>query len=255
MRTALFLALLAACDKPSSSTTDASTSGNKDASTTPDTSTPSGAATDAAIDALPQNCPTGQLCFYINKVVPTATIPNGRIVVMFYQFNDDVDPYPTLVSTLDKPFVGASTMVQVPLGDIGKPTPLDDYELCPRTCLDLNNPACDCPANQPRVALAFVLAMVDPNMSGMIEPAELDEDNMYGVGYMSIGTAPMAYPNAAPLQSLFPNGIVSGVAPYEIIEAGTFDKLGVPPPGAVFLMDVCVPGDASCNQMRFPNLT
>jgi hypothetical protein len=70
-----------------------------------------------------------------------------------------------------------------------------------------------------------------------------------------VGVAPMAYPNPQMLQFLFPEGIVTGTASYEIIEAGTFDDLGVPPPGQVYFIDVCVPGDASCDQMRFPNLT
>lgn len=224
----------------------------------PDASSPVDGTTDtaAADDAPPASCPAGKLCFQVNKLVPTAAIPNGHLIVAFYQINDDLTPYPPVLPTLDVPFDGGAARIELTLADIELPTAIDDYRICTRTCTDLDDPACDCSAPGAKVALAFVLAVVDADMSGAIEPAELTSgENIYGIGYMQIGAADMAYPNPQALMSLFPEGIENGIEAYRIIESGTFDKLGIAMPGVVFGFDVCVPGDASCGDLRAPNLT
>ena len=256
------LVVVAGCSDPASSVDAA---GGDDAPATPDALASDGAtaidgttAIDASgPDAMPGDCPAGELCLRVNKVVPTATIPDGRLVVVFYQLVDDIDPYPPLRAGLDVPFTGTSTRVDTLLSQITLPTPVDDYQFCPRACLNLDNPACDCPPAQPKVALAFVFAMQDPDLSGAIEPAELVEDNIYGVGYLQLGASDADYPVPNVFDMLFTEGILDGLVPYEVIDPPTsvFDVLGLPPAGTVFDLDVCVPGDASCDTVRFPNLT
>lgn len=243
----LCFALLAACSDPGSQTIDAPI-GSTDASI-------DAPAIDAAIDAPIGNCPAGQLCLRINPVVAGATIPSGRLVVVFYQLVDNVTPYPPLLVSYDVPFDGTATAIQFPLASITAPAPLDDYRLCPRTCFALSNPACDCPAASAKITTAFVFVVGDTNSSGSIEPAELVDANMYGVGYMQLGGADMAYPVPHALQNLLPEGIQNGLAPYRIIDGSPFDKMGLPAPGMVFDLDICVPNSASCQMIRFPNLT
>lgn len=236
-RTALVLSLIAGCSDPA-----------------PVADAP--ATADAAPDTAVDTCPAGQLCFRVNKVVPGATIPDGRLVVVFRQFNDNITPQPIRQITLDRAFDGTATTIEFPLSDIGLPTPIDDYRLCSRTCSNISMPQCDCIAAEAKVALAVVLVIRDVDMSGTIEQAELDTSaNRYGGGYMQIGAADQAYPNPQMLQHLFLEGIEDGLVPYRVIESGLIDDLGIAAPGMVFDLNVCVPGDASCDSARPPNLT
>jgi hypothetical protein len=245
MRQWLLLALLIGCNSSPGNTTDASIAGD---------------AIDAdaasAADAPPQaSCAAGKLCLRVNPVAAGATIPDGRLVVVFYQMIEHVmPPVPELVG-LDRPFTAATPTIEIPLADIVLPAPIDDYRLCPRTCLALDNPACDCPAAHPKIALAFVFVMRDLDASGAIEPAELVDENLYGVGVLQLGAADRAYAAPNALDPLLPDGILDGLAPYRIIPTTDFDDLGIAAPGTVFDLDVCVPGDASCDMIRFPNLT
>jgi hypothetical protein len=244
MRLALLIALSIGCSDPARPAIDAA--GSTDSPT-------ADASTDAPVDAPPAPCPAGQLCLRVNPVAPT--IPDGRLIVVFYQLVDDWMPYPPFVLPVDIPFSGSATAIELPLASITLPSPIDDYYVCPRTCGDLSNPACDCPAAQAKIALAFVMVMVDANTSGAIEPAELVDANQYGVGWMQLGVSDAAYPVGHALDVLAPEGIQSGLAPYEIIDLSPFDKLGIPPPGTTFDLDVCTPNTASCDLVRFPNLT
>ena len=249
----LCIALLGACGDPGSQSTDAPTADS--AIGTPDASVDAPAIDAPAIDAPMGNCPAGQLCLRLNPVVAGATIPAGRLVVVFYQFIDNITPPPPLVVAYDAPFDGTTTAIQFPLANIATPAPIDDYRLCPRTCFMLSNPTCDCPAASAKITTAFVFVMRDANSSGAIEPAELIDANRYGIGFVQIGGADMAYPNPQALQNLLPDGIQNGLAPYRVIDLSPFDKMGVPAPGTVFELDVCVPNSASCSMVRFPNFT
>lgn len=201
------------------------------------------------------SCGPGELCLRPRPVVPGAAIPAGRIVVAFYQFIDDIQLDPAIHIGYDAAFSKPKKTIKIPLNQIVQPTQLDDFRLCVRECIDLADPACDCPAAEAKVTTAFVFVVSDANGSGAIEPAEMTEDNMYGVGYLHLGGADQAYPAPNTLDSVFPEGIREGLTPYRIIDGDPFDQLGAPAPGTVFELDVCVPGDASCSSMRFPNLT
>jgi hypothetical protein len=210
----------------------------------------------ASADAL-ADCPAGSLCLHVNPVVPGATIPDGRLVVMFYQLFDLFQSPPPFHVALDIPFAGSSTRIDVDLASLVLPIPLDGYEVCTRGCLDLTNPACNCVSGQPRAAPAPVYVIRDADMSGAIELAELVEENVYGVGYVELGVSDASYPAPNVLDWLFTEGILPGILPYEIIDVQNeiHDVLGIPPAGTVFDLDVCVPQDASCDMMRIPNLT
>ena len=98
--------------------------------------------------------------------------------------------------------------------------------------------------------------MVDADHSGAIEPAELSRDNRYGIGVMALGDSDAAYPPPTFLDPLAPEGIQGCLAPYSILPPASnsiFDRLGVPT-STTFSLDVCVPGSASCDMLRVPNL-
>lgn len=213
---------------------------------------------DAAVDTppSPMPCPDGQVCFQVKPVVAGATIPAGRVAVVFYQFDDDLEPAPLPLVAYDAPFAGgATTSIQIPLDGIHAPKPTDDYSLCLRACESLEDPACDCPKAQARVTTAFVFVLSDSDSSGSIELAEIREENLYGVGYMHLIGADHDYPLPNALDFLLIEGILEGLRPYRIIPGSPFDNLGIPAPNTTFDLDVCVPADPSCALVRFPNLT
>jgi hypothetical protein len=190
-----------------------------------------------------------------DPVVPGAAIPDGRLVVIFYQLIDDYRPAPPLHIAGDVPLSGTATSIELSLSELALPTSIDDYRLCIRTCRDLSDAACDCPAGQPAVALAAVLAVRDVDGSGAIEPGELVPANFYGEGYLELGAAARGFPAPNPLDIIFPEGIDEGLTPYRIIRGSPFDKLGLPPEDRVFDLRLCVPGDASCAMLQTPNLS
>lgn len=219
---------------------------------------PADAAPDAAPDAAGDHCATHRVVhFDVHPVEAGATIPNGRITAWFYQLNDDLKPRPPRRVTYDRPFTGTSTTVDIALDDVMLPQPLGDYQACERSCDDLANPACGCTAAGPRFALASVAVYVDRDGSGAIESAEVIDDNEYGVGYIQLGAADKAYAPPNLFDFIAPQGLVDCLAPYSILPPPTgesFNDLGIPAADARFPLDVCVPGAASCSQVRRPNL-
>jgi hypothetical protein len=212
------------------------------------------ASADASTDAAPFSCATDTVIHFDVHPVAAGTIPDGRLIVDLYQLQDNLNVPEQVI--YDVPFTGASTSVDLTLADLALPANLDRYKVCPRTCYDLSNPACTCTAGQPNVALAAVIVMVDADHSGAIEPAELTRDNRYGIGVMSLGDSDAAYPPPTFLDPLAPEGIQGCLAPYSILppmNGSIFDRLGVPT-STTFPLDVCVPGSASCDMLRVPNL-
>jgi len=210
------------------------------------------------VDAAGARCATHRIIhFDVHPVVAGAAIPDGRLTVWFYQFNDDLMPRPQPFVAYDRPFAGTSTGVDIALDDITLPPRIEDYQLCPRTCKDLSDPACGCQGG-PKLALAFVAAYVDRDGSGAIESSEIDLNNEIGEGYVQLGAADRAYAPPTVLDFVVPKGIVDCLAPYSILPpppGESFNDLGIPDQTATFPLDVCVPGDASCDQVRRPNLT
>lgn len=216
---------------------------------------PHDGAADAAPDAPPFTCAAGAVVHLDVHPVGGGTIPNGRLIVAFYQLIDNLH-VPEFIG-YDVAFSGTATTLDLPLADIQLPPVIDDYRYCPRSCLDLANPSCDCPVNQAKLGLAFVFVMRDADGSGKIDPAELTAANLYGVGVLQLGESDHAYglPNA--LDGFALDGIQGCLAPYSILPPApnsSFDRLGIPSVGPLPL-DVCVPESAACDQMRFPNLT
>jgi hypothetical protein len=240
---------LAGCSDPSRATSDAPAGGDGSAAILD-------ASPDAPPDApgIPFNCTTDTTLHFDVHPVAAGTIPDGRLIVDIYQLLDNL-PVPQYIA-YDVPFSGTATSVDLALADITLPAALDDYYVCQRTCGDLSNPACDCPANGEKIALAFVFVLNDLDHSGAIEPVELTQTNRYGVGVMQLGQSDRAYPPPTTLDPLVPEGIQGCMAPYRIIPhdmGHLFDKLGIPTT-TTFPLDVCVPGSPSCSMLRVANL-
>lgn len=239
------LAVLAACSDPPHAAGDAAVAPGMDS----DPGSP-----DATPDGPPLTCTPDTTIHFDVHPVGTGTIPDGRLIVDMYQISDNLGVPEHVI--YDAPFTGTSTSVDLALSDIELPPNLDIYKACPRSCYDLTNPACTCTAGQPNIALAMVFVILDADHSGAIEPAELTEENLYGVGVMQLGDSDAAYPPPTFLDPLAPDGVLGCLAPYAILPPlpdSIFDRLGIPT-STTFPLDVCVPGSASCDMLRVPNL-
>lgn len=220
---------------------------------------PDGAPDSLATDGPDPRCASHRIVHLdVHPVRAGAAIPDGRIVVTFFQFNDDIAPRPPRFVGYDRPFAGTSTGVDIAVDGVTLPPSIDDYQACARTCLDLANPACDCAAVEPKVALAEVVVARDVDGSGAIESGELIDANIFGVGYLILGASDRTYAAPNVLDFLLRDGIQDCLAPYSILPPppdSSFDDLGIPAQTATFTLDVCVPGDASCDDLRRPNLS
>jgi len=179
------------------------------------------------------------------------TAPSSRLVVMWFQLDDDARPPPVIA--YDRAFDGTETTIDIPLADIGPPS--HETFLCDRDCSDPI--ACPC-LGDPRVAIAYVFVVTDPDGSGAIELADLADAETLGLAWGLLGFGSMRYvtPPASPtwLGSIFPEGVEAGRCPYRIIEGTGFDKLGRT--GATDRLDlnVCA-ADATACDLPTPNLT
>jgi hypothetical protein len=197
-----------------------------------------------------------KIAFNAKAVVAGRAIPAGRLAVFFFQFNDDLAPEPPLVLGADVAFpalaAGAERCMEIPLASIQAPT-RDEYLLCQRTCIDLNNPACDCAAARARAAIGFVVVTPDTNGNGMLDGTEITDPAVHGFGFTVIAAAPQAFPLPNDLSMLFFEGIDAGVHPYRVEPGAQFDRLGKHRAGTIYGLDLCEPGDRTC-QPRVPNL-
>jgi hypothetical protein len=220
---------------------------------------PDAPAPDAgSMDAPAARCPNRVIHFAVHPVVAGAAIPNGRVLVDFAQFNDDLMLRPPRFIGYDRPFAGTATTLDIATDDIALPQKLGDYQLCERACKDLTDPTCGCKAGGPKIALALVGVYIDPDGSGAIEPGERAFANQIGAGYTILGAADTAYAAGTVLDELLPQGIVDCIAPYEILPPpanSSFNDLGIRASDAPFPLDVCAPPDASCDDVRFPNVS
>ena len=93
----------------------------------------------SAADALPEiDAPPGKrISIEVKPVMGGATIPGGRLVVAFYQQNDDLTVDPEFVVGYDVAFGGQTQTLEIPLDKILLPAAIDDYRFCPRSCEDL----------------------------------------------------------------------------------------------------------------------
>jgi hypothetical protein len=192
-------------------------------------------------------CPAESICLAL-KPTEGGPVEAGRVVVVWYQFNDDgPDPLPLIA--YDEAFDPKTGEIQIPIAGIAQPNP--ENMLCERSCDD--EAMCPC-LNELQVGVGFVFAVRDTDMSGSINFDEIGMD-MYGIGYMGVGYSEQErIPAPAPLNSLFSEGIDKGIRPYRIIEGGTFDDLGRTKPGDVLNMNICNAPSATCAP-PFPNLT
>jgi hypothetical protein len=177
-------------------------------------------------------CPAGSICFDVKEVQP-GTISPGRLVVVWFQPNDDgPDPLPQIA--YDAPFDPAANRVTAPVADIA--VPVEASLFCERSCDD--EAMCPC-LSDPKIGIGLIVVAKDEDMSGQIEVTELGTN--YGTAFTVLGYSETAYmPALAPLDVLFVEGIQEGILPYRVIEGqpGERDTLGLPTGDAVEL-NVC----------------
>lgn len=99
-----------------------------------------------------------------------------------------------------------------------------------------------------------MLVIVDADQSGAIEPGELVDGNGVGVGFLGVVGSDAAAAPGTWLDPLFPEGLGAGVRPYRVIDTDSFDQLGLHQDGTVYELNLCPPGDATC-ELPAPNLT
>lgn len=210
-----------------------------------------------AAEGAPRCVSTASVTFAVSRGSATP-IPDGRVIVLFYQLIDDIRPEVPPSIGYDQTFTGASKQVTITMSGIVLPQPIDDYYVCRRACDDRTDPACRCAADEAKLALAGVWVVRDANLSGRIEPSELlVADNLIGVGFLGMGTSDAAYPASSPLEALAPEGIQECLAPYSILpppDDSGFHQLGIPQRNEMFWLHVCAPEDDAC-ELVLPNLT
>ncbi len=234
---------------------DAVASGN-DAGTSSDAS-PSDAKSDAkspTLDgALSTACTSSDLCFDVSPVTGGATPLAGRVVVLWYQLNDD-GPDPVPEKGFEAPFAGTETTFGIPLAQITPPT--EPNLLCARDCDD--EAVCAC-KSEPKVGTGLVVVMLDQNQNGTIDiDSTAKTEPIIGVARMMVAYSDKAFSSPAPFpyDRIFPDGIEKGVRPYDLVrpEAGSFDRFGKAT-GNVWPLKVCDTLDAATCNLPFPNAT
>ncbi len=160
-------------------------------------------------NATPGACDPETLCL---DIVEQAPITEGRFAIVWFRLEGSVAADPTVA--LDLPFDPTSTYVEVNLGDI--PLPPDIDKVCQRECEE----AIDCPmcTGDFAASVAYVMVVVDADMNGSIEPAEVAEpDNVVGIANTAVVWSTTTTTSVeAPYDELFPNGTIAGVAAYRI---------------------------------------
>lgn len=167
----------------------------------------------------PGACDPDTLCL---DIVEEGAIPAARFAIVWFRLEGDVAADPTVA--LDVSFDASSTYAEVNLSDVALPPDLD--KLCERACAE----PVDCPActGEFEAAVAYVMVVVDEDMNGGIEPAEVAEpDNVVGIANTAVAWSnTTATEVEAPYDALFPNGIAEGLATYRINASGAFELAG-----------------------------
>jgi hypothetical protein len=166
-------------------------------------------------NANPGACDPATLCL---DIVEEAPITEGRFAIVWFRLEGSVAADPTVA--IDVPFDLTSSYLEVNLGDV--PLPPDIDKMCERACED----AVDCPActGDFEASVAYVMVVVDTDMSGSIEATEVaDPDNVVGIANTAVvWSNTTATAVAAPYDDQFPSGTVEGLAAYRIDASGAF---------------------------------
>lgn len=191
-----------------------------------------------------------------SPTLPGIAMGTGRMVVMWFQLNDD-GPDPEIEVGYDVAFDPSVTTYNVPMSAITPPG--EQNLLCPRSCTD--EATCPC-AGVPQVGIGLILLLTDPNGNGKIDvPTEWGWNGgtatVFGVTKIVIGYGPDAYVPATPYDNIFPQGILEGMIPYEAVSgAGTFDQLVPANTTTRYDLKACDPNMATtCDSLPWPNLT
>ena len=226
--------------------------GPSDGGSTTSDAKPDTQPTDAG--SLSSTCGTGDLCFDVSPVNAGTQPLAGRVVVIWYQLNDD-GPDPIIDKAFEAAFNGTETRIAIPLAQITPPT--ENNLLCKRACDDES--ICPC-TEEPKAGTGYVLVLQDANGNGTIDvgSSKSNTEPIIGVARMMMGYSEKAFvPAPFPFDRIFPDGLEQGVRPYEIVrpEAGSFDRFGKSSAGAIWDLKVCDTLDESACDLPFPNPT
>ncbi len=184
-----------------------------------------------------------------------AAIPDGRLGVIWYQFDDDYAVEPQIAH--DSPFDGAAAATDLPLGDVG--VPRDDllYDYARATWPD---------DETPRVGVGIVFVAGDPDGNGRIDVAEFDlfetwwtGGNVYGFASVSLGWCAQEHvPSPDLVRWLWLDGIRSGTWPYRIVprpgEEKYMDSMEMGTIEESYDLHLVTPGEALAPHIRY-NMT
>lgn len=167
-------------------------------------------------NANPGNCDPLTLCL---DIVKEGDIPEARFAVVWFRIEGSVAADPTVA--IDVPFDASSSYVEVNVTDV--PLPPDIDKICERSCAE----PVDCPActGTFEASVAYVMVVVDEDMSGSIEAAEVAEP----ANVVGIANAALVWSNTdqstipAPFNEVFPSGTVEGTNVYRIDTGSSFE--------------------------------
>ena len=167
----------------------------------------------------PGSCDPLTLCL---DVVEEGSIPEARFAVVWFRIEGSVAADPTVA--IDVAFDASANDAEVSLADV--PLPPDIDKICERDCAE----PVDCPvcSGEFEASVAYVMVIVDADMSGAIEPTEVAEPN----NVVGIANAAIVWSNTdqstlpAPFDATFPDGTVEGRAVYSIGSGSSFEPAG-----------------------------
>lgn len=231
---------LAAC--PSGDSTSDAGPSPPDAAAPPPPQAPDG----GPVPGLP-TCPPDTLCLSHERLA-AGPIPEGRLVVVWAQLNDDLAAPPPAVA-YDVAFDPSFRRTDIPLTALAPPD--DPYLMCERDCLS----TLDCPCiSALRVGLGLVAVIPDLDGDGVISAYDITADPVpIGIGRVvlvyseeRVVDVPVGYGR------VLGEGVPAGITIHRIVDGHPFDMLEPAAPGEVFPLFLCAQGQAC--ELPYPNL-
>lgn len=160
-------------------------------------------------------CTPPTLCL---DIVEEGAIPEARFAVVWFRLEGDVANDPSIA--METTFDPSASRIEVDMATIPPPPEVD--KICERRCEDVS--VCpDCTGDF-EGSVAYLMVVVDEDMSGAIDPAEVGEpENIVGIANAALGWSNDAWAMAPlPFDEVFPDGTSEGVGAYRIDANGAF---------------------------------